>query len=43
MNQTDERRVIIISYLGNTASKKIYLKETSLRYSHGGKIYRFLK
>jgi len=37
----DERRTITISYLGNTASNKIYLKEASLRCLHGGKIYRF--
>lgn len=43
MNQTDERRVIIISYLGNNASNKIYLKEAALRCLHGVKIYRFLK
>lgn len=39
MNQTDERHVIIISYLGNTALNKIHLKEESLRCLYGGKIY----
>lgn len=37
MNQTDERQVII-SYLGNTSSNKIDLKEASLRCLHGEKM-----
>lgn len=39
----DEGHVSIISYLGNTASNEIYLKEVSLRCLHRGKISTFLK
>lgn len=36
------KKCVINPYLGNGASNKTYLKESSLRYLHRG-IYRFLK